>query len=91
MITKYLLNPEPSRFSDSCLFLSKYKLQRAYCPFEVVCTKAIRKLNEGEKLRVDRILSWDSGVILFFIQGKLYPHSHFSYKPPTQFVATGIK
>ncbi|MFD3003093.1 hypothetical protein ACFS7Z_22210 [Pontibacter toksunensis] len=91
MITNLLLNPEPSRMDDSCLFMSKYKLQRAHCPFEVVCIKEIRKITVGEKLRVDKVLSWHSGVVLFFIKGKLYPHSHFSYRPPTQFVATGIK
>lgn len=91
MLSKLLLSPEPSRFSNSCLFLSKYKLQRAHCPFDVICIKPIRDIGIGDRKQVDKVLSWDSVVILYFIKGKLYPHSHFSYKPPVQFVATGIK
>ncbi|MBJ6119006.1 hypothetical protein JAO76_12435 [Pontibacter sp. BT310] len=90
MLTKYLLSAEPSEFSDSCLFLSAFRLQRAYCPFQVVCIKAIRSIEEGERKRVDKVLSWNTGTILFYIQGKLYPHHHFSYRPPTQFVATAV-
>ncbi|WP_461492082.1 hypothetical protein, partial [Pontibacter sp. HJ8] len=90
MISNALLSPEPSRFSTSCLFLSRYRLQRAHCPFDVICIRPIRDISVGEKKQVVKVLNWGSGVILFFIKGKLYPHSHFSYKPPTQFVATGI-
>jgi hypothetical protein len=90
MLTKYLLSAEPSEFSDSCLFLSPFRLQRAYCPFQVVCIRTIRGIGDGERKWVDRVLSWDTGTILYSIQGKLYPHHHFSYRPPTQFVATGV-
>lgn len=90
-LTKLLLNPESHSFSDSCLFMSKYKLQRVHCPFQVSCVKAIRDIKVGESKAVDKILSSDSGLLLYFIGGKLYPHNYFSYTPPTQFVATGIK
>ena len=91
MITNLLLSPEPSRFSDSCLFLSQYKLQRAQCPFEVICIKEIRKIRVGERLKVDKVLSWDTGTILYFIGGKLYPHHNFRFNPPTHFVLTNLQ
>ncbi len=91
MITKFLLKPEPNNFSNSCLFVSKYHIQRVYCPFKVLCTQNIRGIRKGEELQVDRILSWDNGTILYSIQSKLYPHHHFKYIPPYYYIITGLE
>jgi hypothetical protein len=90
MSANALLRKSPDEFSSSCLFISKYKLQRVYCPFQVVCIKSIRNISEGEKKKVDKVLSWDTGTILYFIEGKLYPHHSFKLYLPLNFVLTGL-
>jgi hypothetical protein len=91
MSANALLTREPDEFSSSCLFISRYRLQRIYCPFQVICIKPIRNISKGEKKQVDKVLSWDTGTILYFIEGKLYPHHSFKLHSPRYFVMTGLE
>jgi hypothetical protein len=91
MSAKALLSRQPAEFSSSCLFISKFRLQRVHCPFQVICIKPVRNIKEGEKKQVDKVLSWDTGTILYFIEDKLYPHHSFNLQPPRYFVMTNLE
>ncbi|KAA9331142.1 hypothetical protein [Adhaeribacter soli] len=76
---------------NSCLFLTKYKLIRVNCPFEVITAQDTISWNKGEKVVVDLVKEWDYNTLLFQVKGKLYPHRFFYYKPPTSLVIKGLK
>ncbi len=75
----------------SCLFLTKYKLVRVTCPFKVVCIEAVGDLKVGDSVDVEEVLRGASNTITYCIKDRYYPHSHFSYKPPTNLVITRLK
>ncbi|ALI98926.1 hypothetical protein [Rufibacter tibetensis] len=75
----------------SCLFLSKYKLDRVYCPFMVISKVDIHYFKPGDKVLVTRVTFSHEKVILYQVFGKLYPHFYFDYTQPTNLVLTRLK
>lgn len=76
---------------NSCLFLSKFKLYRVSCPFQVICKVENKDFTPGQKVEVTQVVASHEKVVLFRVYGKLYPHSYFDYKPPTQLVITKLR
>jgi hypothetical protein len=86
-----LLAAGPQGGADSCLFLSKDRLQRVFCPFQVVCVEPVRQVTPGDYKRVDKVLGWGYWTLLYFIEGKLYPHHFFRFQPPCLFTNVVIE
>ena len=82
------LNIEVDEYS--CLFLSKFKLDRVYCPFQVTCKVSNVDFEPDQKVQVTKVTYSHEKVVLYEVFSKLYPHFYFDYKPPTQMVVTKV-
>ncbi|WP_125077709.1 hypothetical protein [Rufibacter latericius] len=75
----------------SCLFIYKYKVVRAHCPFYVICVKPVNGMEAGERVEVVEVLKGSPNTLVYCINDRYYPHHYFEYKPPTNLVITRLK